>query len=181
MCFKNWLKPSVRSILFQKWFWPFTVEMYCSCDLKHMSWSLEKLFLIVSRNNFGNKIPILKNITSPPWIQNFKAVVVCFLEQHGTFMYQQNKQIWNRFPRKKSVNNFCGFSIPWGDPSIFCVLEFQRNFSEHFSMQTQSLEHIVSYALFRSHENLRIVLKLFSKTQKQFWLFYPKIFPSKVI
>ena len=41
----------------------FTVEMYCSYDLKNMSWSLEKLFLIVSRNYFGNRIPILENIT----------------------------------------------------------------------------------------------------------------------
>ena len=54
----------------QKLFWPFTVWINCSSDLKHFaksrpsalnfksfSQSLEKIFLTVGQSNFGNKIP----------------------------------------------------------------------------------------------------------------------------
>ena len=55
---------------YQKLFWPFTVWINCSCELKNFenSWlsasnfksfsrSLEQFFLTVGQNNFGNKIP----------------------------------------------------------------------------------------------------------------------------
>ena len=59
-----------KAFCYQKFFWPFTVWMNCSNDLKHFansrptacnfktfSWSLEQFFLTVGQNNFGNKIP----------------------------------------------------------------------------------------------------------------------------
>ena len=42
----------------QKLFWPFTVWMNCSSDLKNISRLSEQFFLTVCQNNFGNKIPI---------------------------------------------------------------------------------------------------------------------------
>jgi hypothetical protein len=59
--------------LYQKLFWPFTVWINCSSDLKIFanSWpsasnlqsffrSLEQFFLAVGQNNFGNKIPFFQ-------------------------------------------------------------------------------------------------------------------------
>ena len=58
-----------KAFCFQKLFWPFTVWINCSSDLKSFanswpsnfksfSWSLEQFFLTVCQNNFGNKIPL---------------------------------------------------------------------------------------------------------------------------
>ena len=57
---------------YQKLFWPFTVWINCSSDLKNFanSWlsasnfesfsqSLEQFFLTVGQNNFGDKVPFL--------------------------------------------------------------------------------------------------------------------------
>ena len=58
--------------MFKKLFWPFTISINCSSDLKYFansrpsasnlksfSQSLEQFFLTVSQNNFGNKIPFV--------------------------------------------------------------------------------------------------------------------------
>ena len=63
-----------KAFCYQKLFWPFTVWMNCSSDLKNFanSWpsalnfksfsrSLQQLFLTVGQNNFGNKMPFLNN------------------------------------------------------------------------------------------------------------------------
>ena len=62
-----------KALCYQKFFWPFTVWINCSSDLKNIassrpsasnfksfSRSLEHFFLTVGRNNFGNKIPLSK-------------------------------------------------------------------------------------------------------------------------
>ena len=59
-----------KAFCYQQLFWPFTVWINCSSDLKKISnsrpsasnfktfsRSLEQFFLTVGRNNFGNKIP----------------------------------------------------------------------------------------------------------------------------
>ena len=61
-----------KTFCHQKLFWPFTVWINCSSDLKNFadsrpsasnfksfSRSLEQFFLTAGQNNFGNKIPIL--------------------------------------------------------------------------------------------------------------------------
>ena len=61
-----------KAFCYQKLFWPFTVWINCSSDLKNFansrpsasnfksfSQSLEQFFLTVGQNNFGNKIPFL--------------------------------------------------------------------------------------------------------------------------
>ena len=62
-----------KTCCYQKLFWPFTVWIKCSSDLKNfansrpsasnfksVSRSLEQFFLTVCQNNFGNKIPFLR-------------------------------------------------------------------------------------------------------------------------
>ena len=59
-----------KAFCYHKFFWPFTVWLNCSSDLKNfansrpsasnfksISRSLEQSFLTVGQNNFGNKIP----------------------------------------------------------------------------------------------------------------------------
>ena len=61
-----------KAFCYQELFWPFTVWINCSSDLKifsnsrpsasnfkSFSRSLEQFFLTVGQNNFGNKIPFL--------------------------------------------------------------------------------------------------------------------------
>ena len=65
-----------KAFCYQKLFWPFTVWINCSSDLKKFanSWpsasnfkcfsrSLEQVFLTVGQNNFGNKIPRYLTVT----------------------------------------------------------------------------------------------------------------------
>ena len=49
------LQEQVRSILFQKMSWSFTIWVNCSSDQKHVGF-----FLTEGQNNFGNKIPLLE-------------------------------------------------------------------------------------------------------------------------
>ena len=77
-----------KAFCYQKLFWPFTVWINCSSDLKNFasfqpsasnftsfSWSLEQFFLTVGQNNFGNKIPLFWSdqfllffrIANPAW------------------------------------------------------------------------------------------------------------------
>ena len=64
------IQEQVNKASYQKLFWPFTVWINCSSDLKFFanscpsasnfksfSQSLEQFFLTVGQNNFGNKIP----------------------------------------------------------------------------------------------------------------------------
>ena len=49
-----------KAFCYQKLFWPFTVWINCSSDLKTFQPRISKFFLItVGQNNFGNKIPFL--------------------------------------------------------------------------------------------------------------------------
>jgi hypothetical protein len=67
---KNLQEQVKKESCYQKLFWPFTIRINCSSDLKKFensrpsasnfksfSWSLEHFFLTVDQNNFGNKIP----------------------------------------------------------------------------------------------------------------------------
>ena len=67
---KNLQEQVKKAFCYQKLFWPFTVWINCSSDLKKFEnsrlsasnfksfyWSLEQFFLTVGQNNFGNKIP----------------------------------------------------------------------------------------------------------------------------
>ena len=67
---RNLQKQVKKAFCYQKLFWPFTVWINCSSDLKmfansrpaasnfkSFSRSLEQFFLTVGQNNFGNKIP----------------------------------------------------------------------------------------------------------------------------
>ena len=71
-----------KAFCYQKLFWPFTVWINCSSDLKifansqpsasnfkSFSLSLGQFFLTVGQNNFGNKIPFLMdaNIFACTW------------------------------------------------------------------------------------------------------------------
>ena len=65
-----------KAFCYQELFWPFTVWINCSSDLKNFEnsrpsasnfkscfWSLEQFFLTVVQNNFGNKIPFPRKST----------------------------------------------------------------------------------------------------------------------
>ena len=84
-----------KAFCYQKLFWPFTVWINCSSDLKNFanSWpsasnfksfsrSLEQFFLTVGQNNFGNKIPFLGRM-------DFKS----FKLQYHIVLFTANK-IW---------------------------------------------------------------------------------------
>ena len=75
-----------RAFFYQKLFWPFTVWINCSSDLKNFansrpsalnfktfSQSLEQFFLTVCQNNFGNKIQFLW-CTKSNWNYSFKSM-----------------------------------------------------------------------------------------------------------
>ena len=62
-----------KAFCYQKLFWPFTVWINCSSDLKNFAnsrpsalnfksfpWSLEQFFLTEGQNDFGNKMPFQK-------------------------------------------------------------------------------------------------------------------------
>ena len=74
-----------KEFCYQNLFWPFTVWVNCSSDLKNFensppsalnfksfSGSLEQFFLAVGQNNFGNKIPFLM-----PFLWSFRKVLRC--------------------------------------------------------------------------------------------------------
>ena len=72
-----------KAFCYQKLFWPFTVWINCSSDLKtfansppsvsnfkSLSLSLEQFFLTVGQNNFGNKIvPLFKLSVLLNWLK----------------------------------------------------------------------------------------------------------------
>ena len=75
-CWKKLKKP----FCYQKLFWPFTVWINCSSDLKNFaasnfksfSRSLEQFFLAAGQNNFSNKIPVF------PFSLCFSSSVISF-------------------------------------------------------------------------------------------------------
>ena len=96
---RNFQEEVKKALCYQKLFWPFTVWINCSRDLKRFansrpsasnfksfSQSLEHFFLTVGQNNFVNKIPVLL------WTN----VIFCF--QNFQDMTTQNKNwitCWN--------------------------------------------------------------------------------------
>ena len=97
-----------KAFCYQKLFWPFTVWINCSSDLKDFansrpsasnfkffSRSLKQFFLTVGQNNFGNKIPFVN------WNNNFlfkfkknqvfkKSFIYFFLKQFLHYIYILN-------------------------------------------------------------------------------------------
>ena len=86
-----------KAFCYQKLFWPFTIWINCSSDLKifanfkSFSRSPEHFFLTVAgQNNFGNKIPFLlphssKNIRNNPSLEEFLDFELMKCE--GNFWY----------------------------------------------------------------------------------------------
>ena len=87
-----------KAFCYQKLFWPFTVWINCSSDLKNFansrpsasnfksfSRSLEQFFLTVGQNNFGNKIPFF---TLCGFLQYFCAVRSNYDFQHNGMRFQ---------------------------------------------------------------------------------------------
>ena len=82
-----------KAFCYQKLFWPFTVWINCSSDLKNFansrpstsnfksfSRSLEQFFLTVGQNYFGNKIPLM----NPFWESGFfRPKFMLFNPQHS--------------------------------------------------------------------------------------------------
>ena len=119
-----------KAFCYQKLFWPFTVTINCSSDLKKFKNSqpsasnfksfsrwLEQFFLTVGQNNFGNKIP---NFLS--WMINFDTLSGVFLSICMRIIGIKKRRyvtpiweiilyfslsityisIWNKFQQKKS-------------------------------------------------------------------------------
>ena len=107
-----------KAFCYQKLFWPFTVWINCSSDLKHFansrpsasnfksfSRSLEQFFLTVGQNNFGNKIPMytlelfqtfLKLLFPYCATLHYNRLLLLLNEQQGLC-----QKIW------KSIDNLC--------------------------------------------------------------------------
>ena len=98
-----------KAFCYQKLFWPFTVWINCSSDLKHFansrpsasnfksfSWSLEHFFLTVSQNNFGNKVPL-------HWIYIYFLINTLFYKEIRWFKN-------NHLPACKKIENIWPYS-----------------------------------------------------------------------
>ena len=95
-----------KALSYQKLFWPFTVWINCSSDLKNFensrlsasnfksfSRSLEQFFLTVGQNNFGNKIPFLPFSLAPSYcISNF---CLCWEMSEKKFLAGLFGLLWN--------------------------------------------------------------------------------------
>ena len=84
-----------KAFCYQKLFWPFTAWINCYSDLKNLansrpsasnfkffSRSLERFFLTLGQNNFGNKIPhFLSSIITKTWdLSNANSIVQIVLK-----------------------------------------------------------------------------------------------------
>ena len=93
---------SVNKFLFQRMFWPFTVQTYCSSVLKifansqtsasnfkRFSWSLEFFFLPEGQNNFGNKMQVLGFIQFKRmiWMNSGHQIAVHIFEYFSRFSF----------------------------------------------------------------------------------------------
>ena len=113
-----------KEFCYQKLFWPFTVWINCSSDLKHFanSWpsasnfkslsrSVEQFFLTIGQNNFRNKIPlwwfklrvesgwILKNIWTEIYLLSFRAT--------GSFTSLSSSNLVDKFTLCDSDFSIC--------------------------------------------------------------------------
>ena len=125
-----------KAFCYQKLFWPFTVWINCSSDLKtfansppsvsnfkSLSLSLEQFFLTVGQNNFGNKIvPFLGKL------ENFK------IDSTGL---EKAKNVRNRILGLRSSEQ------PYKSLILFCIVVFvviYSNFIEPTSIIQMSVD-----------------------------------------
>ena len=109
-----------KAFCYQKLFWPFTVWINCSSDLKifensrpsalnfkSFSRSLEQFFLTVGQNNFGNKIPFLLSF--------FIGFCTCIgkpKDIKGKFLRRKRTRSKLTFMKAAAALSFSGF-WPW--------------------------------------------------------------------
>ena len=97
-----------KAFCYQKLFWPFTVWINCSCDLKFFensqpsalnfksfSGSLEQFFLPVGQNNFGNKIPFLQSYGIQTNLDLRQMLVTPIFLKSRFFLLQTREEIPN--------------------------------------------------------------------------------------
>ena len=112
ICMRNLQEQVKKAFCYQKLFWPFTVWINCSSDLKNFtnslpsasnfiffSQSLEHFFHTVGQNNFGNKIPFLLCILT---ISRTPYCLVWFLSIAITFPYCSLCEDYWFFPISKT-------------------------------------------------------------------------------
>jgi hypothetical protein len=97
-----------KAFCYKKLFWPFTVWINCSSDLKHFanswlsasnfksfSWSLKQFFLTVGQNNFGNKITFLNiSLFHKESEQNFPIFSFIFWAMRRLYTYIHSEIFW---------------------------------------------------------------------------------------
>ena len=112
-----------KAFCYQKLFWPFTVWINCSSDLKNFansrpsasnfksfSRSLEQFFLTVGQNNFGNKIPFFNPMFLP------KTLYVKWTSTLNLMLRKKWYNIKSGFPQtgKESLNDLkIGWHPSW--------------------------------------------------------------------
>ena len=106
-----------KAFCYQKLFWPFTVWINCSSDLKIFvnSWpsasnfksffrSLEHFFLTVGQNNFDNKIPFLMD--NP--LQKFQTTWLLYLSTvfclNFTYSLEKKKHPYSQKKKENQIN-----------------------------------------------------------------------------
>ena len=126
-----------KAFCYQKLFWPFTVWINCSSDLKNFanprpsasnfksfSQSLENLFLTVGQNNFGNKIPLqCKN----EWRQNANRFFP-FLGKRSHDLQRAMKPSLKTFSGSEwdIYSNWDIFKFSWDETIIGSLLLFEE-------------------------------------------------------
>ena len=111
-CYNLWDRRNLqeqvkKAFCYQKLFWPFTVRINCSSELKmfsnswpsasnfkRLSGTLEQFFLTVGQNNFDDKIPVFFQplVFHPEHNEN----ILC-LYFFGSFVNFNGCWIWNRY------------------------------------------------------------------------------------
>ena len=103
-----------KTFCYQKLFWPFTVWINCSSDLKTFanSWpsalnfkrfsqSLEQFFLTVGQNNFGNKLPFFLYSSIHFFVQSLSALLP---KIYSLFFKETVYQDWDFFTCQSHVH-----------------------------------------------------------------------------
>ena len=123
---RNIQKQVKKAFCYQRLFWPFTVWINCSSDFKlfatslpsasnfkSFSRSLEQFFLAVGRNNFGNKVPFLKNK------RNLHIVDISTTTYYLPCLFNVVKE---RPPNDKICkNNLGGMDLNFGELELDCL------------------------------------------------------------
>ena len=139
MDLRNLQEQVKKAVCYQKLFWPFTVWINCSSDLKkfanprppalnfkRFSQSLEQFFLTVGQNNFGNKLPFFLYSS----IHFFCSISLCSSTQDLFSIFQRD--CISRL-RLFYLSKPCTFDICKGNlVSPFLVLKCSR-FRNHLS------------------------------------------------